>query len=252
MKNPSREPASAPAEFDGFAENYEAVIAPFINLTGENRDYFARERIVWLAEQLRRLGVKPGSAMDYGCGTGISAPLLLEMLGLDSYVGVDISERSLEVARGQCPSPKASFSVPEGRGLGEGVDLIYVNGVLHHVPPAERAPVMSYLSHSLKAGGILAFSEYNTWNPLLRLVMKLSPMDRNAVPLSPAEGCRLVQREGFEVLSTSYLFFFPRALSWFRRFEPKLARVPLGAQYLILARKPPESRPPLPAGTQRE
>jgi hypothetical protein len=35
-----------------------------------------------------------------------------------------------------------------------------------------------------------------------------------------------------------YIVFMPRLLSWFRRLEPLLARVPIGAQYAILARKP--------------
>jgi hypothetical protein len=43
---------------------------------------------------------------------------------------------------------------------------------------------------------------------------------------------------GFEVLHTDFLFFFPRALAVLRRLEPALRGVPLGAQYMCVARKP--------------
>ena len=43
-----------------------------------------------------------------------------------------------------------------------------------------------------------------------------------------------LQKEGFEVLDTESLFFFPRALKGLRFLERTLGRTPLGAQYLVL------------------
>ena len=37
---------------------------------------------------------------------------------------------------------------------------------------------------------------------------------------------------------TDFLFVFPRVLGWLRGVEPRLARWPLGAQYLVLGRRP--------------
>jgi hypothetical protein len=36
---------------------------------------------------------------------------------------------------------------------------------------------------------------------------------------------------------TDHLFFFPRMLRWLRPLEPMLVIIPVGAQYLGLARK---------------
>jgi hypothetical protein len=48
----------------------------------------------------------------------------------------------------------------------------------------------------------------------------------------------LLRSCGFEILRTQFLFVFPRALAKLRPLEPALARFPLGAQYLVLAKKP--------------
>ncbi len=70
--------------------------------------------------------------------------------------------------------------------------------------------------------------------------------DRDAITLPPPETRRLLREGGFEILQTDFLFYFPRPLSWFRRLEPSLRRLPLGAQYQVLGRKPGGSVPVLP------
>jgi hypothetical protein len=48
----------------------------------------------------------------------------------------------------------------------------------------------------------------------------------------------MLRDAGFEVLRTDYLFFFPRSLSALRFLDPLLRPIPMGAQYLVLSRKP--------------
>jgi hypothetical protein len=84
---------------------------------------------------------------------------------------------------------------------------------------------------------VFAVFENNPWNPGTRLVMRRIPFDRDAETLSPPAGRRLLRSAGFEVLRTDFVFFFPRALHILRPLERRLARLPLGAQYLVLARK---------------
>jgi hypothetical protein len=62
------------------------------------------------------------------------------------------------------------------------------------------------------------------------------PFDRDAIPLSPLEGKRLLQSGGFQIMRQEFHFYFPRCLSAFRIFERALKRLPFGAQYLILAK----------------
>ena len=79
--------------------------------------------------------------------------------------------------------------------------------------------------------------ENNPFNPGVHLVMRAIPFDRDAHLLSPMAAVRLVRNNGFKVLELRFHFLFPRALSVFRRFEDHLARLPLGAQYQVIASK---------------
>lgn len=118
------------------------------------------------------------------------------------------------------------------------VDLAFCNGVFHHIPPPERRGAVDYVYQSLRPGGVFAFFENNPWNPGTRLVMRRIPFDRDAKTLTAPESKCLLRARGFELLHTDFLFFFPRLLSWARKAEPSLSSVPLGAQYLVLGRKP--------------
>ncbi len=68
--------------------------------------------------------------------------------------------------------------------------------------------------------------------------MSRIPFDRDAVTIPPPAGRDLLCSAGFNILTTSFVFFFPRPLRWFRPLERYLTSIPLGAQYLILAQKP--------------
>ena len=66
--------------------------------------------------------------------------------------------------------------------------------------------------------------------------MRAIPFDHDAIPLRASSARRLLRGSAFEVLSTDYLFVFPRALRALRRFERSLERVPAGAPYTVLSR----------------
>ena len=117
------------------------------------------------------------------------------------------------------------------------MDVVYSNGTFHHIPPAERPGVVAYLWRALRPGGHLALWGNNPWNPGARLVMRRIPFDRDARPLSAPAARALLRAAGFEILRTDSLFLFPRRLRAFRCLEPALARLPLGAQYDVLAEK---------------
>ena len=67
--------------------------------------------------------------------------------------------------------------------------------------------------------------------------MRHSEIDKNAIPVPPPESRRLVALERFEIIRTDYLFFFPGYFSWLRPVERLLNKLPVGAQYQVLARK---------------
>ena len=231
------EPKMSHEEFDACAEDYDSQLHRGLSLSGENKEFFARGRLVHLAHCLKRLSFRPRKLLDYGCGTGDTVPHFLELLGAGSVVGVDASQKSLELARREHAFPKVSYSLPADYVPDGTVDLAFCNGVFHHVPPIERRDVAQYVADSLRPGGVFAFWENNPWNPGTRWIMSRVPFDKTAIMLWPRETRRLLRSVGLTVLSTDFCFVFPRALRMLRPIERCLVRLPLGGQYQVLARK---------------
>ena len=122
-------------------------------------------------------------------------------------------------------------------------DLIFCNGVFHHILPSDRAEVLTMIRNRLNPRGIFALWENNPWNPGTRIIMSRIPFDRDAVTITPPEAERLAESAEFQILWRTHAFVFPSALRFLRWLEPLLSGLPLGAQYMVLAG--------LPAGQQQ-
>lgn len=225
------------AEFDKCARAYESLFKPWLKIAGASREYFAQSRLNWLCRVLREREIASKRVMDFGCGTGISLSLLANMLDAEQVIGLDTSEESLAVARESVESRSVQLATPSQYLPQQDLDLVFCNGVFHHIPEAERPAAMNYVYRCLRPGGVFAMWENNPWNPIHALAMKHSEIDENAVPLPPPESRRLIGSERFEIIRTDYLFFFPGYFSWLRPLEKYLIKVPVGAQYQVFARK---------------
>lgn len=230
--------ASLNPEFDAFADDYDAALNKGLSVSGEDKSYFARGRLAWLRRQLDRIGFRVAGAMDFGCGTGSATPFFFEAFPETTrFVGTDISEKSLNVARRQHASGRVHFHLMDGFVPAGDLDLVFCNGVFHHIPPEHRGRCLAYVRDTLRPGGLFAMFENNPWNPGTRLVMSRIPFDKDAITISPPEARRLLRDTGFTVLRQDSLFYLPRALRLLRPLEPLLAPLPLGTQYLTLARR---------------
>jgi SAM-dependent methyltransferase len=235
--NPSA-PAYKNPEFDEFAEDYDAALAKGISVSGENKDFFAEGRVNWLAKCVTRLGFVPSRVLDFGCGTGSATPFLKRLPGFESLIGLEVSRKSIEVAEKLHGASNIRFQLSSEYAPSGQVDLAFCNGVFHHIPPNERVAAMRYVRDALRPGGLFALWENNPWNPGTRVVMSRIPFDREAIPLSYRETMGLSKEAGFEIASVDFLFYFPRALKFLRWLEPLGVKIPLGAQYQVLTRKP--------------
>lgn len=223
--------------FDQYAAAYEEALSNALAPSGESREYFAEGRVAWLAHCLAEIKQPVGSILDFGCGDGATTPLLVHALGAKSGGGVDVSAKSLEIARKLHAGPQIRYEAIGGFQPSGEMDLAYCNGVFHHIAPAQRAEALAIVHGALRAGGFFSFWENSPWSPATRYVMSRCAFDRDAILLTPPEARALLRAGGFEILRTDFRFIFPRALRALRKIEDLVYRLPLGTQYQVLCRK---------------
>jgi 2-polyprenyl-3-methyl-5-hydroxy-6-metoxy-1,4-benzoquinol methylase len=224
--------------FDQYAENYENALASGLRISGEGREYFARVRIELLIKRLAELKIAPSKVLDFGCGDGSSTGHLLQIPGVWNVLGIDVSAESIKRAQELFASENVSFRTMEGAPKGGRYDMVFCNGVFHHVALEKRSAAVSFLFGALKPGGLIALWENNPWNPGTKLIMSRIPFDKEALTLTAPGTRRMLRTGGFEVLLTDFAFYFPRWLAPLRVFDAALRKVPFGGQYMVLARKP--------------
>jgi 2-polyprenyl-3-methyl-5-hydroxy-6-metoxy-1,4-benzoquinol methylase len=132
--------------------------------------------------------------LDFGCGSGASS-IILSKLGGKKIVGVDFAKDSVEIARLRARDSAVQDRVdflcmPETRKLpfqDESFTLILCNGVIEHIPPAERDVYIIELWRLLAPGGY--FFVHETPN-------RLWPIDSHTtgLPLVPYMPLKLARK----------------------------------------------------------
>lgn len=223
------------SEFDNFAVSYDLDLQKGISVSGEDKDYFANGRVQLLAMRLHQMGISPLKILDFGCGTGSAIPFLRRQFPNALIVGADVSQKSIEIAEQIHKHKNTQFCILDSLVFGDRFDLVFCNGVFHHIPMLERARAVKTIRFVLRSGGFFALWENNPWNPGTRLVMSRIPFDRDADPINPLKSKRMLVAGKFQIARIDFAFYFPKFLKIFRFFEPMLLKIPLGAQYQILA-----------------
>ncbi len=225
-------------EFDRFADEYHAMHARNIRLSGEDPAYFARYK----ARDAARLtgGTLPvPSVLDFGTGVGNSLPFLHDEFPSCRLVGIDVSVRSLEIARTRCSS-YAELREFDGTGIpfdDHQFGLTLAACVFHHIEPAEHVAKLREIRRVLAPGGSLMLYEHNPWNPLTVRAVNDCPFDENAQLIAAPVLKQRALEAGFSSVKVRFRVFFPALLAALRVVEPMLSWVPLGAQYCVVCRK---------------
>ncbi|MBR1216916.1 class I SAM-dependent methyltransferase [Bradyrhizobium sp. U87765 SZCCT0131] len=125
----------------------------------------ALRRNSWFATQAERVGAK--RILEIGCGTGEAAAHVAASTTAE-VVGIDISDAFLQTARANHQAPNLSFEKfdlfnDDPKIFGD-FDLIYGNGILHHLV-LRLDSVLRILRDMTRPGGGLAFIEPNLMNP---------------------------------------------------------------------------------------
>ena len=227
------------AEFDKFADEYRAMHAANIRLSGEAPEYFAEYKVADIAAELARDGVAARKVLDFGAGVGYSVPFFARHLPAARVTCLDVSRKSLEVGAAH-HGAAAEFEHFDGRRIpfDDGTfDVALASCVFHHIPHGEHVALLAEIRRVLAPGGRLFVFEHNPLNPLTRHAVNTCAFDENAELVLAPTMRRRARDAGFAAADVRYRIFFPHALRGLRPLEPSLTWLPLGAQYYVAARK---------------
>jgi SAM-dependent methyltransferase len=221
--------------------HFDAVAAEYDDSIPEHVMAHVTRRRVALATSLSR----GGRVLDVGCGTGRFLAALPDRY---ETVGVDISEKMLEVARARgldvehasadaLPFPDRTFQ------------LVTSFAVLHHLiePRTVRAAIFE-MSRVVQNGGIVVVWDHNPLNPYWPWLMRRLPQDQGDEKLVPAGIVTSCLRDsGMEQIQLRRMTFVPDftprwAMPFVQRIEPILEAVPglnlLAAHKVAVAQRP--------------
>ncbi len=223
------------AEFDQFADEYEQQHAGSIRLSGETRDFFAQYKVTDVAQEC--IARQPRRILDFGAGIGSSIPQFKQMFPDAALTCLDVSERSLKIARNR-HGDVAEYRTFDGNIIpypAQHFDIAFASCVFHHIPAHRHVGLLNELRRVVVDDARLFVFEHNPLNPLTRYAVSACPFDQNAVLLTARTLRARALEAGFAHVRIAYRLFFPGFLRALRPFERGLTRIPFVAQYYICA-----------------
>ena len=226
-------------EFDRFADQYYELHTQYTKYSGEDPDFFFEYKIRDVATALPESLDKPINILDFGTGIGSSVPYLKKYFSVSELTGIDVSRRSLGIARPRFPG-LAHYVVVSGETLpfrDAQFDLVFTSCVFHHIPHRAHLPIFREIHRVLKKDGDFFLFEHNPRNPLTVRTVKACPFDENAELIDAKPMSVRLREAGFVTTTLRYRLFFPGFLRQLRSLEKYMMWIPLGAQYYIHANR---------------
>ncbi|MFZ4288301.1 class I SAM-dependent methyltransferase [Variovorax sp. HJSM1_2] len=220
-------------DFDQYTADYNKLLQERTDFFTKDDGYFARYKVDLVKSKLK---TPPRRILEYGCGIGRNISFLQKCFPEAAIVGTDISAASLDIAREDYPGVQFILE-DESLSNHDTFDLIFIAGVFHHIPVIERDKVAQKLRQRLSSDGDIFIFEHNPYNPITQRIVSTCPYDDDAVLLRPKELRQRLSGAGFQVKETDYCLFVPPSLPKLIWLERYLARVPLGGQYVLHAKK---------------
>lgn len=223
--------------FDDSVRNYSRQIEEAFGPLANSHEFFFQYK----ADLIRKFVAEkfPGrriKLLDVGCGMGLLHKYLKDE-AMEVH-GVDISKKSLEYAAEH--NPHVAYHHNEGDTLPLATsefDLVFAACVIHHVPVSLWDAFLKEMARVARGGGYVMVLEHNPLNPATQWVVRSCDLDRDAVLLPPWKVRGLFRNAGLRSISTRNILFTPFKAGVFRTLDRLFSKVPLGAQYVVEARK---------------
>ena len=228
------------SEFDQYADEYYNQHSNNISISGESPDFFSEYKIKDMAAALSHESMLNKVILDFGCGIGNSIPYIQKYFPTSKHIFTDVSQRSLDIAAQRFPSAESRLTLIKNDVIplaGNSVDVVFTACVFHHINHSAHTYWLSELKRIVKPNGYIFIFEHNPYNPLTVRAVNTCAFDVNAKIIKAQQLKKNILKSGWIQTSITYRIFFPRLLSKLRFLEAYIKRIPLGAQYFIMARK---------------
>jgi len=182
-----------------------------------------------------KIDLRGQRVLDIGCGDGTYTFELFHHSHPKSIHGIDLSAGAIATAASKSPDPSVTFSTCSGSKLpfpDDSFDVAHLRGVLHHMDhPAEG------VAEALRVARKIFIVEPNGWNPILKVIEKVSKYHREHGERSYSS--RLIESwcvsQGAQITQRSWAglvpFFCPEAFARFlKSIEPMVESVPIARQ----------------------
>lgn len=186
----------------------------------------------------KRLQVDPPglNVLDLGCGYGLTDMFLINEFHMLS--GVDIAHSAVENAR--ILNPTVDYKVYDGLKLPYNentFDIVFTICVIHHLKVTERINFISEMKRVSKEDGLIMIFEHNPINYFTRYAVAHCEFDKDALLTSKTELKKILCENDLSIYKEGYIIFFPFRGKLFRFIDRGLRRLPLGAQYYLVAKR---------------
>lgn len=226
-------------DFDDDVEEYNANMATQL---GPGYEKFAKYKVDLLGFLVRD---KVQTILNYGCGIGNDVQYFKAWQKEAKLYGCDISQRSIEYAAKISPDVVYFQSDTTEKIYQQKVkwDIVFLAGVLHHIPPKERAMWMKAIADNVSDGGYICVFEHNVINPMTRKIVthpiEDPPLDKLEWMLELKEIEKLLNNShpDMKLYWGGYTLFSPIRRKWITNAETLLKWCPLGAQQCVIVKK---------------
>jgi SAM-dependent methyltransferase len=191
------------------AAHYAAIAEYFDEFAGVEMRWRRRNATYHeLVSRIYRMLVPPGRrVLEIGSGPGD----LLAELAPSEGVGVDVSERMVELASKRHPQLRFDAATGETASIEGSFDYVVLSDVVPYVHDLV-ALLENVAAHSHRRTRVIVNTYNPTWRPLLGLAERLRLKPRKPIQnwVSPGDLENLFELAGFEVLSTTTRILLPK------------------------------------------